>query len=118
MHDTLVILQSSSIVRKIEIIEDDPGDKVSLLKLRAMLIDSSIFSVSEIETTDKFKYSYNWLKPNGELIIRWDNAPHWKSLKTFPHHKHINKNTVLESHEVSVGDILPIIEEQMRKIKK
>ena len=33
------------------------------------------------------KYSYSFIK-QGTCILRYDNAPHHKSLKTFPHHKH------------------------------
>jgi hypothetical protein len=32
-----------------------------------------------------------------KLKIRWDNAPHWESVSTFPHHKHVEsvKNILL-----------------------
>jgi hypothetical protein len=49
------------------------------------------------------RYAYH-ISKGSELIIRWDNAPHHKQIKTYPHHKHINEN-VLESREVTIDDI-------------
>ena len=31
-------------------------------------------------------------KKNGQLIIRWDNAPHHKQIQTYPHHKHLGES--------------------------
>jgi hypothetical protein len=34
------------------------------------------------------KYRFHWQTRDGNLISRWDNAPHFTSMKTFPDHKH------------------------------
>ena len=34
------------------------------------------------------RYRLQW-QTEGELITRWNNAPHHPEIKTFPHHKHI-----------------------------
>lgn len=115
IHDTLTLLANSRIVRHIDIIEDDPGEKISILKLRVILIDRSILSITEIEKTDEIKYSYNWQKTKGDLIMRWDNAPHWKHLKTYPHHKHLNRKTVVETNEVTFAEVLAVVENQVGK---
>ena len=49
----------------------------------------------------------------GQLIIRWDNSPHWKNIKTFPHHKH-EKNQILPSHRINIQDV---IEEITKRLK-
>ena len=59
-------------------------------------------------------YSFHWQDKNGDLIIRWDNAPHYKNIKTFPHHKH-TKNGVEESDEVCLEDVLKYIEKEINK---
>jgi hypothetical protein len=41
--------------------------------------------------------------------MRWDNAPHWKDISTFPHHKHI-KNKILPSPRPILKEILAEIE--------
>jgi hypothetical protein len=34
------------------------------------------------------KYRFQW-QVAGELIARWNNAPHHPEVETFPHHKHV-----------------------------
>lgn len=34
------------------------------------------------------RYRFQW-QTEGELITRWNNAPHHPEVETFPHHKHI-----------------------------
>ena len=57
------------------------------------------------------RYAYH-ISKGSELIIRWDNAPHHKQIKTYPHHKHINEN-VFESREVTIDDILEELAKMM-----
>ena len=35
------------------------------------------------------KYAYQWMEPGGKLRRRWDNAPHWPTISTSPHHIHL-----------------------------
>jgi len=34
------------------------------------------------------RYRFQW-QTGGELITRWNNAPHHPEMETFPHHKHV-----------------------------
>jgi hypothetical protein len=44
------------------------------------------------------------------LIVRWDNAPHYPKIKTFPFHKHeLKVENVSESFETNIEDILLFI---------
>ena len=43
------------------------------------------------------------------LISRWDNAPHHKELRTFPHHIHL-PDGVKENKPVKLIDVLVKIE--------
>ena len=58
------------------------------------------------------KTSYHWQDEKGRLRIRWDNSPHHKHIKTFPHHKHTPK--IVESNELSLDDVLIVIEEKLK----
>lgn len=41
------------------------------------------------------------------MMRRWDNAPQWPKIKTFPHHLHIHsERNVSECKEVFVQDVL------------
>ena len=70
--------------------------------------------IKEHVSEEDYIYSFHWQDKNGDLIIRWDNAPHYKNIKTFPHHKH-TKNGVEESDEVCLEDVLKYIENYLKK---
>lgn len=77
----------------------------SLLFIRQIVIGSSIF-----------KYAYHWQDKNNELICRWDNAPHWKQLSTYPHHKHLAScDTPVEA--LQGGDLEAVFEEVAGKLR-
>ncbi len=61
--------------------------------------------VKDIEVQPKIKYRYQLLDDQQQLIFRYDNAPHYPSLATFPHHKHVG-NPIEESAEPTLGGIL------------
>ena len=35
------------------------------------------------------KYAYHWQNREGQLQCRWDNAPHWLEVTSYPHHQHL-----------------------------
>jgi len=45
------------------------------------------------------------MKPNGQMLFRYDNAPHYPEITSHPHHKHISEN-VIPSKAPSLEDIL------------
>jgi len=47
------------------------------------------------------------------IIFRYDNAEHHKTIKTYHHHKHL-KNSVIDSSEPNLFDVLLEIEEMIR----
>jgi hypothetical protein len=65
----------------------------------------SFAEVIDLEQTSKVKYRYHLMDENGVLIFRYDNAPHFPNLKTFPNHKHL-PNGVVESEEPNLPVVL------------
>ena len=61
------------------------------------------FIVFSKDSLLKSKYRYNFVIKS--QIIRWDNAPHHKNLKTFPHHLHLDSK-VLDSLEPNLEYVL------------
>jgi len=52
-------------------------------------------------------YSYHWADAQGNLIRRWDNAPHFPGLPNFPHHVHDGAtNTVLPGVTIDIFAVL------------
>ena len=81
------------------------------LKARVEFRDHSILFVRQVVLEESiFKYAYHWQDRTGRLICRWDNAPHWKHVATYPHHKHVVRNdaTVLDSRG---GDLEGVLDE-------
>ena len=37
----------------------------------------------------KLRYTYHYQDASGEMIFRYDNAPHHPTVSTHPHHKHV-----------------------------
>jgi len=86
------------------------------LEGRIEFIDRSTLLIFEFllekeEKVKKDKYRYHYLNAKSELIFRYDNAPHFPDLTTFPHHKHLNQDKVEESKEPNIKKIIEEIED-------
>jgi len=60
---------------------------------------------------EKYKYGYNYRKGD-EVLFRYDNAhdPGAKKLASFPHHKHLGKDIIIESEPVNLWVVMEEIE--------
>ncbi|MEK6616539.1 MAG: DUF6516 family protein, partial [Bacteroidota bacterium] len=88
-----------------EIIDTDFG----YFKAKIIFQDNSklfLFELVEIlnEKRQIEKYRYHYQGANEKMIFRWDNAPHFQKIKSFPHHIHIG-NKVKESVHPSWDEI-------------
>jgi len=103
-------LSSSDIVQKVDVIAlvEEPGKQ-------ALRANASLKNGFELYVTEAFGkgfrcYSYH-LQNNKKLVRRWDNAPHWPEMKTFPHHVHLTgEKDVRECPEIFIEDVLREIE--------
>ena len=119
MYHLLDLLRKTKIVTKIEILNFIDEENIHLLHVKVTLIDNSILFIRELTTKTENKYSYHWQTKTGKLICRWDNAPHYPKIETFPHHKHLRtKNNVLPSEETTLEKILKIITKEIKKKSK
>ena len=81
-------LWQSPLVRDLEIGEMIDEASVQLLQVCAELIDGSLLYVREAIFPHTSKYSYHWQTSTGEMLLRWDNAPHHPEIPTHQHDKH------------------------------
>ena len=93
----------------VEVFEAVPSE--GFIRGTIMFIDGSTLSFLEyVKTTGnkpvKIKYRYNYTDRNSRLIFRYDNAPHHREIKTFPHHKHLPNNKVEPTAEPNLKTIL------------
>ena len=106
VQDILDALSSSEIVEEIEVmvLVQEPGRQA--LRAVAKLKGGYVLSINEALGRDFRCYSYHAQK-EAKMVRRWDNAPHWPDVKTFPHHLHIeNEKKVSECREVFIEDVL------------
>ena len=91
------LLSTSSFVSTVQIlrrsIRDTELEKVLNYRYRVWLADGGLVEMTErvLEIQDSLevsKYRHHWQDRNGELVKRWDNAPHHSEVDTFPHHLH------------------------------
>ncbi len=55
---------------------------------RITFADGSTLEFSEQLPTERKKFRLHYRDAQNDLIMRWDSAPHHKTLSTFPFHKH------------------------------
>ncbi len=86
-------LKYSRFVSSIKIIVIDEIFSRSVLRLRCNLLPSSFhLDIRFIQTEKEVIYSYQLFTDHA--LVRWDNAPHYPEIKTFPHHYHNLKGKV------------------------
>ncbi len=66
------------------------------LRFRADFIDGSrLFAFEFVDARlRRLRYSYHYQDASGDLIFRYDNAPHHPEVRTHPHHKHTPQGVV------------------------
>ena len=78
--------------------------KGSLQFIDSSVLEFAVFAAASPEITiDKYRYQY--MKKDGRLIFRYDNAPHHPEVSSFPHHKHTSDKVAVSSMPV-IKDIL------------
>ena len=106
VQDILDALSSSEIVEEIavKVLVQEPGRQA--LRAVASLKGGYVLHINEALGRDFRHYSYH-VQKEGKMVRRWDNAPHWPDMKTFPHHLHLESEmNALECQEVFVEDVL------------
>ncbi|MHA1187835.1 MAG: toxin-antitoxin system TumE family protein [Candidatus Heimdallarchaeota archaeon] len=115
MYRILKLLKTSPLIESYELLDFKSGKNFYYIKGKIALKNKSILYFRQFLSENEHLYSYHWQKENGKLIIRWDNAPHHKQVKTHPHHKHTPK--VVESKEMTLEEILDHIKNRISKTK-
>ena len=102
-------LDSSKIVKSYKILNVKIFETGFFIKISVELTDTSMLFLTEYLDETERNYSYHWQDSENNIILRWDNAPYHKQIKTYPHHLH-RKNNIFESYDITINDILKAIE--------
>lgn len=84
------------------------------LRTKATLNNNSLLEffiyVNEIDGQVQLsKYSFHWQNAHGDLIKRWDNAPHHPTLENAPHHIHTADGAVASA--LNVPDVFSVMQQ-------
>jgi hypothetical protein len=108
--DTL--LSASPLVRDVEIgrrsIRDTEFEKVLHYRYRVLLANGDFLEMTErvLEAQGRLevtKYRHHWQDRHSRLLKRWDNAPHYPAIDTFPHHLHDGTEDYVVPHPAITG---------------
>lgn len=58
----------------------------------------------------KIACAYHYQHPDGTMVFRYDNAPHYPDLPTAPHHKHISEENVIAANPPDFETVIREIE--------
>lgn len=88
--DTLIA--TAAIVHSSSITYDKRSTYLGLIRGDIYFVDGSLLHLREFvnveHDVERYMYVYHYQRPDGTLIFRYDNTPHFPALPTFPHHKH------------------------------
>jgi hypothetical protein len=115
--ETLLI--ASATVKTFQVLKRDVSFTDGKLCVKAVLTDTSIVELFEyvVELNRQIvlqKYSFHWQTSTGDLINRWDNAPHHMHLSNAPHHRHDADGSVSAMIKVpTFSSVLELIEDKL-----
>ena len=114
-----VILEFSEIIQNYEIINYNTDYNKVLFDANIYFKNKSILSCKDVlifneNNLVKRKYSFHWMDIHRNLIIRWDNALHHNNISTYPFHKHIGIENIVEAAtEISLYEVLSYIKRKI-----
>jgi hypothetical protein len=78
-------------------------------------VEASEFFCLQGNTIEQHRYRYQWMDAGQQqLKKRWDNAPHFRQVETFPHHVHIGQdNRVEPSQPFGIAELVALIEQDI-----
>ncbi len=112
LNDILDVLRTSDIVKRIISSKFDGVADFYILKIRVELTNGWLLDYWEHKTSNLHRYSFHVFHEQ-QMIVRWDNTPHYPDLKWFPHHKHEGKK-VVESKDMTVVEVLEHLEKLIK----
>jgi hypothetical protein len=96
---------------------DELPGRQGIIEGRLKFHDGSLLDFDEVvllrdEQIVKLRYAYHYQNESGAVIFRYDNAPHYPTIITYPHHKHVDSG-VEPAHAPDLSEVLHEIEQMI-----
>ena len=82
--------------------------KGSLVFTDSWILELALFASEGRHTVVVDKYRFHYMNKQGQMLFRYDNAPHHADIHSFPHHKHVP--------DKSIPSAMPTIKEVLNEI--
>jgi len=86
------LIATAGIIHSSSITYDKRSTSIGFIRGDISFLDGSQLHLREFinveHGTERYMYAYHYQRPDGTLVFRYDNTPHFPALATFPHHKH------------------------------
>jgi hypothetical protein len=86
------LIATASIIHSSSITYDKRSASIGFIRGNIYFLDGSLLHLREFVNVEhgieRYMYAYHYQRPDGTLVFRYDNTPHFPTLPTFPHHKH------------------------------
>lgn len=113
----LYFISHNPLVVNVKINRMRVGSIDGFVDLDINLARSHRLTISEYYTTDSgvLRYRYHLMDDQNNPRIRWDNAPHYRNISTFPDHihnwNHDQNENILDSQQPDVYELFSLLEE-------
>jgi len=99
------------------LVKDKRSPHIGIIEGKLIFKDESVLHFIEFVNVKQsvivYKYSYHYQSQQGEMLFRYDMAPHHREIQTFPQHKHINSNIVINAAAPALEQVLSEIDDLM-----
>jgi hypothetical protein len=109
----------SPVVRSFQVREREERPQEGFIRIRAALSNGDImeafeFVVAFSRAVQLRTYRIHWQSADGQLRRRWDNAPHYPGIWTFPHHVHVGPSDHIESSpRMTIAEALALVKAEI-----
>ena len=115
IDDLLAYLKKQHLITSLELTSCDKTMTRSVYKLRCRLLPNKYqLYIRVIQTPTELVYSYQLFTEHP--IVRWDNAPHFPDVSSYPHHFHDQNDTVHSSP--LQGDVFADLDIVLSEVKE
>ncbi|HOT90994.1 MAG TPA: DUF6516 family protein [Anaerolineae bacterium] len=97
------IISTCSIERRI-----DANLNIGFIKGRVEFVDGSCLEFSEQLPVQRRKFRFHYMDAEQHLIVRWDSAPHHRTVSTFPFHQHTPRG-IYDYPAITLLEVLDVI---------
>jgi hypothetical protein len=80
--------------------------KGTIYFIDSSLLELSLFVKEARKAISIDKYRFHYMHSDGHMLFRYDNAPHYSELSSFPNHKHVQHRAAIASSPPDLQDIL------------